>query len=94
MSSLISWKKRLQNPPSYVSATYLDDLVFGNTFDGLEIAAKPEGTKNVIQSALSLLPEFEDVWQGCEEEYDALDLFLAALLKYVVHVDDEEGYSS
>ena len=62
--------------------------MLGNTFDGVEIPAKPEGTKKVIRPALRLFLEFEDVRQGCEAEYDTYDQFLAALLKYAVHVDD------
>ena len=88
MDEFIDFMKQLQNPPNSVSAAYLDDPVFGNTFDGVDIAAKPEGMKQVIQSVLNLFLEFEDVRQGSEAEYDILGQFFAALLKYAVHVDD------
>ena len=69
----VDFTKRLQNPPNSVSAAYLDDPGFGNTFDGVKIASQHQGTKKGIQSALSLFLEFEDVWQGGEAEYDTLD---------------------
>ena len=48
---LIEFLKRLENPPNDVAAAYLNEPVFGNSFDGVNIAPKLEGTKKDIGSA-------------------------------------------
>ena len=38
----------MKNPPNAVADAALDDPIFGNSFDGVEVDQRPEGPKGVI----------------------------------------------
>ena len=65
LGDFIDFLKQMKNPLNAVATASLDDPIFGNSFDGLEIDPKPEGTKGVIQSASKLYLGFMSL---CERQ--------------------------
>ena len=87
LGDFIGFLRGMKIPPNSVAEAALDDPIFGNSFDGMELDSGREGTKGVIQSKFCL--EFVSL---CERQgalpYSNLDDSFVALWKYCGHVDD------
>ena len=55
LGEFIDFLKRMKNPPNAVAQAALDDPIFGNLFDRVELDPKPQGTKGVIQSTFKVV---------------------------------------
>ena len=83
----------MKNPPTDVAEAASDDPILGNSFDRIEVNARPEGSKGVVQCAKKLCRRScVEFVTFCERQsalpYNDLDLFFVALLKSSVYVDD------